>query len=354
MNKIITRNFVYILIVAFMLSFSIGFFTTNNGLNEEAIAAAQSETYDKMKVTFVEIESRKTGTTFDSVPSDMDGHDASPDDNYVKTHDTITYILEVGIERNEETTSASDIIKGGKIKVKVKIPNGENGISNLAIARDSWMQSFSFNSNYTELTTYYEIPSNKSAVGGAQQLSFTLAASGNEGEITDDMLPIFEVWMEGNKPDNNNSIIESKSIQDSNPIIITGRINAKLEMGSGYINNRGERDGVNGQYINFYTREYSLSGKGYENPEHHLSSNLKIKYEYRDESVTPLKWVEIKDEEGNPDINGTTMIAYGRPSETTEGFWPDSSWNKSQYSGFSANYKSSSNYYRINYDRYHV
>ena len=77
MNKIITKNYVYILIVAFMLSFSIGFFTTSYGLNEEASVGAQSEQYDKMKVTFVNIESRKTGTTFDTISdavpaSDMD------------------------------------------------------------------------------------------------------------------------------------------------------------------------------------------------------------------------------------------------------------------------------------------
>ena len=122
-------------------------------------------------------------------------------------------------------------------------------------------------------------------------------------------------------------------------------------MSTGYVNNMGERDGVKGQYISFLTREYTASGKGYENAEHHLSSKLKIKYEYRDESVEPLKWIEITDSEGNPDIYGTTMVSYGRPGETTEGFWPDSSWNKAIYSYYYSSWKTyTSNNYRIKLD----
>ena len=359
MNKIITKNYVYILIVAFMLSFSIGFFTTSYGLNEEASVGAQSEQYDKMKVTFVNIESRKTGTTFDTISdavpaSDMDGHDVSPDDNYVKTYDTITYVLEVGIERNEATTSPSDIIKGGKIKVRVKIPTGEDGRSTLSIKNDAWMKSFTYDYNiynFTEITAYYEIPSNKSAIGGAQQLSFTFGVSGNERILSGDELPIFEVWMEGNQPDNSDSVIESKSVQDTNPIIVTGKIDTRLDMSVGYVNDKGERDGVKGQYISLLTRVYNLTGKGYENPEHHLSSKLRIKYEYKDLSVEGSNWVELKDADDNPDINGTTMIAYGRPGETTEGFWPTSSWNKSLNTNFYAKWSTyTSNSARIKFD----
>ena len=38
MKKILYKNYIFIIVVAFIMSFSIGYFTTNNGLNEEAIA----------------------------------------------------------------------------------------------------------------------------------------------------------------------------------------------------------------------------------------------------------------------------------------------------------------------------
>lgn len=343
MNKIITRNFVYILIVAFMLSFSIGFFTTNNGLNEEAIAGDAS-TYDKMRVTFVDIESRKTGTTFDSVPSDMEGHDASPDDNYLKTYDSMTYVLEVGIERNTATTSASDIIKGGKIKVKATIPTDG---AYIGFTTDAWMKSASCSKVYpcTEMTTYYEIPANKSAVGGTQQLSFTLVSTGNEKVLTADMMPTFEVWMEGNQPENANSVVESKSIQDPNPITITGRIQPTQSMLVGSVNNASEVDGIKGQFINFYSIFSEISGKGTEHPVNELTANYRIEYYYKDMSSSGNS-INLNTIEGLADpINGTIVYSYGRPCETTEGFWPSSNKNqpsdsdycaksKGQYSGF--------------------
>lgn len=348
MDKILNKKYIFILIIAFVMSFSIGFFTTNTGLNEEANAGAQDPNYDKLRVSFVTIDSRKTGTApFDTVPSDMDGHDYSEDDNYVRTFDKITYILEVGIERNEATTSATDVLKGGKIKVKATIPSN-NGVY-IGFVKDNWMQSYKYNDTTTEITAYYNIPTSKPSIGGTQQLSFTIATAGYEKELTPDMMPTFEVWMEGNKPDNSESAIDSKSITDTDPLIITGRINHYFSMYAGRINNAGELNGVKGQYINFYTFISSETAKGTENPVNHLSSTLELKYSYRDLDSGNTGLIDLATISGVDPINGTILYSYGRPCETTEGFWPDSEKNVPDDKDYCARseYKSASYMYLI-------
>ena len=67
-------------------------------------------------------------------------------------------MVELGIERNPDTTEPDEELFGGIIKVKVTIPKGEDGLAYLQLAKDQWMKNVSWNSDRTEMTCYYEIP----------------------------------------------------------------------------------------------------------------------------------------------------------------------------------------------------
>ena len=182
MDKILNKKYIFIILVAFIMSFSFGYFTTNNGLNEEKIAAAQDPNYDKMKISYVNIKERKTGVApFNSI-SDDNGNDENETNEYVRTYDYVYYTIEVGIERNSETTTSTETIKGGKIKVKATIPKND-GLQYLSFIKDSWMQSYNLNNTCSEITATYIIPADKTPVGGTQQLSFTLVATGTEKQL---------------------------------------------------------------------------------------------------------------------------------------------------------------------------
>ncbi len=359
MKKLIGNKYLLILnLVLLLIGGSLLIYKNNEikSYKEEMVAPDVDPNYDKMKISYVNIKERKTGLpTFDSV-SDMDGHDASETDNYVRTSDTITYIVEVGIERNENTTTPTEVLKGGKIKVKATIPPDQEGKYYIHFLKDSWMQSYSNAKPFTNLTATYIIPADKTPVGGTQQLSFTLVAIGHEKVLTSDQLPIFEVWMEGNKPDNENSLANSVTRQDTTPLTITGRVDARLDIRAGKVNAKAEYNGVQGQFINFFTREYSPSGKGYDDPVNKLSSSLKIQYRYKnlDENTD---WVDLATIDGVNPVNNTILYSYGRPCETTEGYWPSSDGNTiaSLITGYCASYtsggvSSSSLIYAHNYD----
>ena len=354
MDRIINKKYIFILIIAFIMSFSIGYFTTNNGLNEEANAAAQDPNYDKMMITYVNVKERKTGQEpFDSTTDD-NGNDENDTNEYVRTFDSVYYSIEVGIERNPETTTATETIKGGKIKVKATIPQNYD-IQYLSFIKDGWMQPYNVNSDHTELTATYTIPSDKTAIGGTQQLSFTVVASGNEKQLTAADMPIFEVWMEGNKPDNESSSVNSVITQDpKTPLKITGKINAYLELNSGKINVGSELNGVKGQYVNFFSKVYIPTRIGGENPVDILSSSFKI--EYRFKKSTDSTWTNLDSVEGVTDpINGTILYSYGRPCEPTPGFWMNENMNTSSNAGYCASQDKSVSpgnnvYYKYQYD----
>lgn len=306
--------------------------------------AIQAENYDKMKISYGKVKSRMTGTEkFDtpdgksvddgSLVSDMLGKDVSAYDNYVRTYDTITYTLELGIERNEKTTTADDIFKGGIIKVKASIPTKDEGVYLLAFQEDSWMKKTTSNTYKTELTAYYEIPKEKSPVGGNQELSFTIIVGGYKDIITEDYTPKFEVWMEGNKNDDPTSSNESVIVSDENPINITAKGKASLRLYEGGINHKAVVDGVKGNYYNFgvtiRSGTDSSNYKGTVIPREPIESKIKIEYYYKniDENSGWIK-IDENDPKATDLINGTKLIAYGRPCEETSGFWPTPNSNK--------------------------
>ena len=338
MKKIVRSNLFLIMVLVVILSGgAIVLFSNNNYYREERVAPDEDSNYDKMQISYVTIKERKTGLpNFDNV-SDMDGHDASEDDNYIRTYDQITYVLEVGIERNESTTTQNDVLRGGKIKVKAKIPSSD--ILYMNVVKDTWMQNVTVNDNYTELTATYVIPSEKMAVGGTQQLSFTFGTMGKELELSPNQLPIFEVWMDGNKPDNSNSSADSVSKQDNKPLTITGRIDPRLAFytnsSSNKINNPGEINGVKGQFINFFSRIYSDTGRGTEDPVNKLSSTFKIEYRYKNIDQD-TDWINLDTIDGVNPINNTILYSWGRPCEETPGFWPTSNSNTSNDTDYCA------------------
>ncbi len=308
--------------------------------NIKVKSAIQAENYDKMKITYAKIKSRTTGTEAFNTPdgksvddgsltSDMNGNDVSATDNYVRTFDQINYIVEVGIDRNEYTTSVDENLTGGIIKVKVKVPQSENGRVYIHAHYDSWMQSYKFNDDRTELTCYYVIPEGKSAVGAVQELSFTLIADGFNGELSANYMPEFEFWMEGNKNDEAGSDVESVTTQDDKSLSITGTGNAQTTIRAERINHKSEKDGKIGNYVSFGT-ELEAGGyhdtKGVISPVGPIKQNIKIEYYYKDLSIENSNW-QLVDENNTKAfdiINGTQLTAYGRACEPIDNYWPTS------------------------------
>ena len=327
-----------------------------------ALSEERQANYDKMKISYGVIEERKTGTekfdTLDgasvddgSVTSDLNGHDVSFFDEYVRTFDTITYVLELGIERNPETTNPWDELTGGVIKVKITIPQ-EDDLLYLSVGYDAWMKDIRYNTTKTELTCYYEIPKEKHAAGGIQELTFTFYVGGYKKELSSDYTPKFEVWMEGNKNDNEESTAESVLIEDTN-LIITGKPQARLYFSSGRINSPGTLDGVEGTYYNFATviANSGNATKGYIVPQGPITSTFRIEYYYKNADLGGSWKLLTEDDDGGVEVlNGIRLVSYGRPCEETPGFWPDENSNYGYACAFSNGNSSASNGSFYNYD----
>jgi hypothetical protein len=321
MKKKLNKNAIVLLIGLLIVSFSIIYaIFSKKEYAEENEAAEITENYNKMKVSYLEIKERKTGTSdWDNV-SDMDGHDASPDDNYLRTMDTMSYVLELGIERNEETTSPNEVLYGGRIKVRVTIPK-ENNKPYLSIVPDSWMKDIRHNDDYTSYITYYDIPSNKVAVGGNQQLSITITANNAKHELSSEYMPIFEVWMEGNKNDNINSSVESKTIQDEGPLYITASPYAYLSLNKGNLN----QSSGHSQRLNFTALLGGSSSKGREIPYTNMDSYFTIEYYYTDIDNSN-GWIRIDSEQENSPMNYINLhstIACGTGSNYSNSTWSE-------------------------------
>ena len=98
---------------------------SNKNFNE--LTAERQELYDKMKIEYINIKNRATGTEpfNDGETSDSNGVDVTANDNYVRTFDVMKYTVEVGIEPNtdHEGVTSSSVFEGGVIKVRAKLPN---------------------------------------------------------------------------------------------------------------------------------------------------------------------------------------------------------------------------------------
>ena len=318
-----------------------------------SLSAERQAVYDKLIVKDVKITERKTGTpNFNtstgqsvddgSVLSNLEGKDVSEKDDYVRTFDTVGYTIEVSIDKNPNANiPAETILKGGAIKVKATIPKGTNGEIYGVWKKDSWMDSnYSSTEDSTVITATYIIPETESLVGGSQELSFNLRINGIQHELLSDEQKVkFEVWMEGNQPDNSSSSIMSTKITDSQ-LYISGKEYLSFMLRRGNINYKDELNGVEGQYINFefigdMTNEDGISeqkGSAFPTTDR-LLSDIKLEYYYKD--VSNGTWVLVTEDTPNSNgaLNNAELIAINYTYIENEKAKPFSSSNHaySQY-----------------------
>ena len=323
---------------------------SNIQYNKKVAAAIQPDNYDKMKISYAKIVERKTGTpnfntttgeSIDdgSVVSNMDGIDVSEKDNYVRTFDTIQYMVEVGVTLNLEHPDVTETtqLNGGVIKVKITLPSNESTPTLFDIKKEAWMgNTAKVNKNERTITAEYIVPNGETIVGGNQQLSFSIDVLGYSKEVATSEKPIFEIWMEGNKPDNNNSKVASHVITDNNQLIITGKTSYNFRLFKGNIDNRGTRNNKRGQYINFipalelYTSNYSkYHNKGVAFPNlNEIFTKLRINYYYRDINSNGdfIKY-------GSQKLNEINLVAYNINSDEikNEDAWPSETSNYRRY-----------------------
>ena len=221
----------------------------------DSLSIERQELYDKMKIEYVNIKSRVTGTEpFNAgSTSNANGVDVDPKDDYVRTFDVMKYTVELGVIPNTavEGVTDSSVFIGGVIKVRAKLPNQGTPVL-MRFEQDAWMQNVEYNDDHTEIYAEYHVSDGISITNGNQNLTFTVKVDGYKKTVTSAMAPEFEVWMEGNKPDNNSSSAPSISKKDNHNTIISGHPSINVQLAGGpYLNNEYPRDGVRGNYYNY-------------------------------------------------------------------------------------------------------
>lgn len=288
---------------------------------KESLSVERQNNFDKMKIEYVEIANRLTGTApFNSGSvSTADGIDVSNADDYVRTFDSVSYTVEVGVSANTslDGVTESSSFSGGVIKIKAKLPN-QGDLVNMTWEKDAWMQNVQYNSDKTEIYAEYHVPSGTSITNATQNLTFTASVGGYKNDITDDMAPEFEVWMEGNKPDNDSSNIESVSVKDTERnLIISGKYSFDARLAKGQLNHYRELDNQEGYYINAtisillkqpYSEIDDLRGTLY--PKGKITVKLNGEYMYGGKVVN------------EENMNGAKIIALGVNGKANDAFYP--------------------------------
>ena len=311
---------------------------SSRGLTEEQIENLK----DSIKIDSVAISSRITGTApFDEsedgkIPiTPEDGKDYSDIDEYVRTLDTVTYDLNVITVPNsdKEGITGSSIQYGGIIKIKASLPNqGEN--PNFTWIQDAWMENCVISDDATELYAEYTVPSNQISCPNIINLSFSFEIGGNNKKINKDQVPVFEVWMDGNKPDNEDSKAESYKLvdEDSEILEISSKpsFNIKLEKGDftqKYTDDYSKSTENNGYYMNFgiacgLAQDNNIIPdlRGLEYPKGDFKVRLKLDYLYSKDG----KWNKADENDVNSigPANGTEIIAYSVNGDASDKYWP--------------------------------
>ena len=197
---------------------------------KEKLSSNRQDAWDKLRVKNVTITKRETGTAPFSPgsTSNANGFDVSPNDNYVRTHDFIKYEIEVNIEPNTNHPGVTSQTKvyGGVLKVKIKTPTYNKTPVYIAY-RENWMYS-TVSITDDELIGMFKFDDNVAITNASQKLSFQLLAYANPGDYTNKTVPEFEVWMEGNNPDDSTSKAYSKTAKDNKPLIISGDLDVSF------------------------------------------------------------------------------------------------------------------------------
>ena len=291
----------------------------------DGLSAERLELYDKMRIDYINIKNRVTGTEpfNDGEESNTLGIDVSATDNYIRTFDVMKYTVEVGIEPNidHEGVTSSSTFEGGVIKVRAKIPNqGEPTL--MRWEQDAWMQNVSYSNDNTEIYAEYHAPEGIVITNANQNLTFTIKVDGYKKEVTSEMAPEFEFWMEGNKPDDASSLARSLTKKDENETIISGKINLDASVVRHNNRNfRGLKDGVTGQYMNFgfgvaLIQPYASFSdlRGVEFPSGDVEIDVESTYNYRDRESAD-DWTTITDS------NYTGVLAYGLNRQSKTGYY---------------------------------
>ena len=347
-NKKILLNIFYVLIVLILVVAIIPF---NNGRTilqslTNQYEASNSENYNKLKIVSADIVSRKTGTSPFNTPdrtsvddgsilSNDDGVDVSNQDDYVRTYDSFTYEIEVGIDRNELTTDESFYTTGGRIMIEVTPGSSDY----YYLAKQEWMQGYYTNSSGVT-SFYYDIPDNRSPIGGLQNLTFSFSARGKKTVLDDSLKPTIRFWMYGNTESNTNQV-SPKEVKDNSNIIISGKESLTMSFKQGNINYKDIKDGVSGNYINLgvyvkmkqpYSYISSSNFRGVLYPSYDVISKLKYTYMYRNvDTDNEFKILDDSTEEGARVLNGIKFIAAGEVAQPTPGFMPREDLNTFGY-----------------------
>lgn len=338
---------ILVFIITFLLIFKVInksiWFSINKPIDK--LSYDRQLVYDKMKIDFLNIKSRTTGTdliTDDVLVSDDNGNDVSETDDYVRTFDYIKYMLEVGITPNILASGVdnSSVFEGGVIKVRAVLPNqGDQTI--MRWETDAWMQNVSLSDDNRILYAEYHVPDGTNVTNSNQNLSFTIKVDGYKKIITDDMKPVFEVWMEGNKPDNDSSSALSVSVKDDRDIIISGHESFDIVVTTGaYLNIPGKRDingvEVDGQYANYGVgvaliqdnpkirdnpARNDLKGICYPSTDE-FTINLKMQYYYKLISSNSWQLIDSTTPDAINLVNGTEIIESGVNGDTKPNYYP--------------------------------
>lgn len=294
---------------------------------KETLTKERQDNYDKMKVDYVNVKNRITGTApfNDGDTSNDKGVDVSENDDYVRTFDVIKYTIELGISPNTNVDGVTDssIFHGGVIKVKAKLPN-QGDLVLMTWNTDAWMQNVKFNDDKTEITVEYHVLEDLSITNANQNLTFTIDVGGYKKEVTSDMQPEFEVWMEGNKPDDATSKVDSVIIKDvDRKAIISGHQSLDIGLMNGaHLNNTGKLGDVTGNYYNvgvYVKLLQDVKGfsdlRGIEYPTDKIELELDFSYLYNDLSSNNGFETLI-------DSNNTSVVAYGLNADPNPKYYP--------------------------------
>ena len=341
-NKKKNNIIIFTFIILILFSLSLGpkmYRNIKRNIYKESLSEDRQENYDKMKIEYINVKNRVTGTEpfNEGDISNENGVDVSPNDNYVRTFDSIKYTIEMGIVPNTDASDVTDasVFNGGVIKIKGKIPN-QGDVPLMRFVEDAWMQNVKLTENDTEIYAEYHVPAGVSITNANQNLSFTINTDGYKKQITSDMLPIFEAWMEGNEPDGE-SKAKSVKTQDNTELIISGKVSldARVSNNTNALYSANV-DGKEGRYNTFalaialYQPVSSFSDlRGIEYPSGPIKVDLDASYKAIDikESGGEYKEITSTVDKSFGVLNGTNIKVHGYNGAIYD-FYPESSRSK--------------------------
>ena len=320
-----------------------------------ALSEERQELFDKMKIEYVNIKSRITGTAPFNVgeESNENGVDVSDKDDYVRTFDVMKYTVELGVGPNTSHSGVtnSSVFDGGVIKVKAKLPN-QGDPTLMRWEKDAWMQNVSYSEDKTEIYAEYHVPNGVSITNANQNLTFTVKVDGYKKEVTSEMAPEFEVWMEGNSPDDATSSANPIKQKDTRNTIISGHQSIDVVLATHNYKVSGTRNGLKGAYASLgvgfaiYQDVSNFSDlRGIEYPVHKIDTEIDMEYLYRDltQSSTDYSIIDGNTPNASNLLNGAEIVTYTLNGDTkASGYYPANTTWWHQHSSWPMGYKNCS------------